>query len=359
MRLAIVSPNQFKYSETFIHSHFRELAGEKILLHGDYLPNAYSHSLEGEAFEFPIGILGRKSLEGRIARFLKKQRINLILAEYGQTGVEMMPIARKLGIPLVVHFHGFDAYRGDAMASYGKRYAEMFRTASAVIGVSRHMIQRLSDLGAPKEKLHYIPYGVDPEKFSVTDPSKSSPHFIAVGRLVEKKAPLKLLEAFWLAWQESPGIRLTIAGDGPLRTEVESFIKTRKMNEVVTLVGKVSHDEVSRLMQTSRAFVQHSVTTEDGDSEGTPLSVLEAGSTGLPVIATKHAGISDVIENEHNGFIVDEGEVELMAKCIVRLANDVGLAKRLGENAQKVVESRFTMNRYIGELDQLIQSFRN
>ena len=88
-------------------------------------------------------------------------------------------------------------------------------------------------------------------------------------------------------------------------------------------------------MRRSRAFVQHSVITSYGDREGTPLAVLEAMATALPVIATRHAGIVDVIEHDRSGLLVDERDINAMAAQIVALACDVQRAKALGLAARE------------------------
>ena len=79
-------------------------------------------------------------------------------------------------------------------------------------------------------------------------------------------------------------------------------------------------------MRHARAFLQHSVVAQDGESEGTPVSVMEAGASGMPVIATRHAGIPEVVVNEETGVLVDEHNVSAMSDAIVRLAQDPALA---------------------------------
>ena len=90
-----------------------------------------------------------------------------------------------------------------------------------------------------------------------------------------------------------------------------------------TLCGVRTPEEVAGLMRSSRAFVQHSVVTANGDSEGTPLAVLEAMASGLPVVATRHAGIADVVAHGERGLLSAEGDVETMAAHLLRLVDEV------------------------------------
>ena len=112
-----------------------------------------------------------------------------MLAEYGLSGVEMAGICRDVEVPLVVHFHGFDAYRDDILQGYGRHYPELFATASAVIGVSRHMCAQLENLGADPEKVRWNPCGFDEALFAHGDAGANPPVFLAAGRFTEKKAP--------------------------------------------------------------------------------------------------------------------------------------------------------------------------
>ena len=115
---------------------------------------------------------------------------------------------------------------------------------------------------------------------------------------------------------------------------------------------RLSEEEMRRV----RCFVQHSVEAASGDCEGTPVAIIEAGATGLPVVATRHGGIPDVVIEGETGFLVDEHDVDGMAHCMLRLAEDPALAGRLGEAARARIESCFSMQRSIGELWRIIQS---
>src|SRR5207244_2159680 len=119
-----------------------------------------------------------------------------VLAEYGGCGVWCAEACRRAGVPLIVHFHGHDASDRAILEMFEDTYAGMFETADAVIAVSRAMREKLISLGAPPEKIHYNPYGVDCGKFFGADPAAASPLFIAVGRFTAKKAPQNTLAAF-------------------------------------------------------------------------------------------------------------------------------------------------------------------
>jgi colanic acid/amylovoran biosynthesis glycosyltransferase len=107
-------------------------------------------------------------------------------------------------------------------------------------------------------------------------------------------------------------------------------------------------------MAASEVFILHSVTTSNGDSEGTPNVILEAAASGLVVISTMHAGIKDVITDGKNGLLVEERDIEGMAKCIMKVVKDRNLSSELSRNAQETVTQHYNLKTQILKLDSLI-----
>jgi glycosyltransferase involved in cell wall biosynthesis len=211
-------------------------------------------------------------------------------------------------------------------------------------------------MGAPPEKVHYVPSGVDCRDFSLTDAAVAPPTILSVGRLVEKKAPHLTLIAFARVLHECPEARLRIIGDGPLLGPCRDLVSALKLGDSVTFLGWQPHTVIRNEMQTARCFAQHSVVALDGDSEGTPVSVIEASATGLPVVATRHAGIGDVVIDGVSGFLVDELDVDGMAGALVRLLTDPALASRMGAAGRAQVEARFEKDDRVAQLWSIVES---
>lgn len=359
-RLAIISPNKFKYSETFIHAHVCELPFEKVLLHTGYLPGFMSDGLEGAdvslAEKHGKGWWKREKDAGKLlAKTLKREKIDVVLAEYGPTGVACMDACREAGVPMVVHFHGYDAYREDILGEQGRRYGELFEKSAALVAVSYDMERQLKDLGAPWDKVHFVPYGVDVERFVQVDPSANPPVLVAVGRFTAKKAPRLTVEAFAKALEEVPEAILEMIGEGELLEETRAVAEKMGLGEKVRFKGRLEHEAVASALAGARAFVQHSLRPPDGDSEGLPLAVLEAMATGLPVVATLHAGIPDAVRHGIDGLLSSEQDCMKMAEHMIRLLEDPTLAATLGGQARQRVEHLFTHQRYIAELAALLE----
>jgi glycosyltransferase involved in cell wall biosynthesis len=360
-RLCIVSPNRNVWSETFIANHIAHLPGVELVLTDGHLPK---RDVDGAPLVHPtllkrvVQRIARKAqddvLRNAVTGRLRKARIDVVLAEYGPTGEAMLPICRRLGIPLVVHFHGIDAFHVKLLKE-NAQYASILREAAAIVVVSREMEQQLLSLGCPKERLHYSCYGIDVEHFKQALPERSGKRFLAVGRFVDKKAPHLTIAAFHQAWQQDPEMKLTMAGDGPLRESTVSLARALGVEAAVEFPGVITQDQVSSRLQQARAFVQHSVVTADNDHEGTPLSILEAMASGVPVVATRHAGIPDVVEDGVSGLLCAEQDVRTMAMNLVRLAADPALAGAMGLAGRAKAERDFRLEDSLDRLHNILR----
>lgn len=346
---AILSTNRNQYSETFIQAHIRLL--RNVIVYSDgYFPSSVSLD-RGETW----GTLNvSNDRETALILSWKDNNITTVLAEYGQAGVEVMNACEKANLPLVVHFHGFDAYRNDALESYGKLYKELFQKAAKIIVVSTDMYTQLLSLGCPKEKLEQITYGVDTDLFSPPDSTKKRQGFIACGRFVYKKSPLSTIRAFAKVVEVSPNATLTFIGDGELFNAAQSLTKELKLENNVVFKGVLSPAEVADELKKHAIFVQHSVKTDQNDSEGTPLSVIEAAATGLAIVATKHGGIPDVIVNEESGFLVEERDIDLMSERMIYLVNNADLRAEFGSKARSKIMEKYRQTDYISAIEQYL-----
>jgi glycosyltransferase involved in cell wall biosynthesis len=272
------------------------------------------------------------------------KRENGILIEYGTTAAKALPALRDINKRIVVHFHGHDAHRYQTLDKYREAYKEVLQLADAIIVVSERMRGVLIDLGASQEKIHCIPCGVDIEKFGQTDVSRNPPVFFSCGRFVEKKAPHLTLMAFHKAYLKNPAIRLRMAGDGPLLKHCQDLVSQLKLKDSVTLLGVISQERVIDELSRCRAFLQHSVTAPDGDSEGTPVGILEAGAVGVPVISTVHAGIPEAVLHGETGLLVGEFDIDGMSEAILKLTADPKFAQSLGENARNHIHAKYSLD---------------
>lgn len=354
--LAIFSPNQNAYSETFIQAH-KQLPFDIRFYYSGYLPA----SLEGKSMiklRWKLRVekkllKGFSASEKKLMFSLKNEKIDAVLAEYGPTAAESLGVLEHLKIPLVVHFHGYDISVGTIINSYKERYKNVFRYASSVIAVSQKMKNDLVALGCDESKISATACAPNASFFGL-NPEYKNHQFISVGRFVEKKAPYLTVLSFRKVVEKFPSAKLLMIGEGPLLPVCKDLVIALGISESIEFTGVKPAENIGKLMESSLAFVQHSVTAENGDSEGTPVAVLEAQAAALPVIATEHAGIPDVVVHNQTGLLCKEKDVEDMANNMLRVLKEDGLAKRLGIAGRMRIQEHFTMERHLQILTDCI-----
>ncbi len=334
MLICSVQPTRSHTSETFIRAITTRLPEQVRVLRGPKaLGGWFGRDLVAHAADLRNRCAGMDAMfcaDDCYSRALRRLRPDVVLAQYGTLGAMVQEACRGLGIPLVTYFRGYDATKAHVIQQYLPSYLRLFQTAAAVVAVAPTIRDSLICLGCDEDKIEVNPSGADCEMFHGGRPESSREVFLCVGRFVPKKAPQLTLRAFAAAWKYRPSIRLQMIGDGPLLAPTRQLAESLGVDRVVRFLGARPQPSVARSMRAARAFLQHSVVAPDGDSEGTPVSVMEASACGLPVIATRHAGINDVVIHQETGLLGEEGDVVSMARHILMLAEQPALAGRLG-----------------------------
>jgi glycosyltransferase involved in cell wall biosynthesis len=367
--IAVVNINKSKYTETFINELIPRLNYNIYYLYGGELP-VYDaedrHFLSGRGtlhalallFESLFQINQGHFVQNSIASYLQAKRISLVLAEFGPVGAQMFPITRDLGIPLIVYFHGYDVFHQPTWNAQLPSYKQIFREADRVLVVSRLMLKKLHESGVPLEKLIHLPAFVNLELFPYRDRSAFPPRFIAVGRFAETKSPHLTILAFKKVAEAVPDATLVMVGKGGGGELFEAcLILTRALGleDKITFKGALSHEQVAKEMGEARAFVQHSVTTpENQDMEGKPVAIMEAMTSGLPVITTRHSGIPELITDQAHGLLVEEFDVEAMAEAMIRVARDNSLVEAMGRAASARIRNDPLIRDHVKILDGII-----
>lgn len=363
--LCIIKPNKETYSETFIKAHVDLIPAKKTVLYGGVFPvydNEGKYLIKGVfnllSYFIQKRIFNKKEISVRtraLAKYLKAQKTDVVLAEYGMVGAMVTKACKLANVPLVIHFHGADAHHHDTVNLYSDLYKKSFEYASAIVVVSKDMATKLYALGAQSEKVILNPYGVDTDKFSVADVRSSKVDFLSVGRFVEKKSPKSVVKAFGVVSAKYPQAHLYMVGDGPLLEDTKKYASELKLNENVTFAGVLSSVQVQNLMQKMRCFVQHSVTAADGDMEGTPNTILEAGASGLAIVSTLHAGIKEAVINGETGYLVAEHDVDGMAEYMLKIADDAELASTLGLKEAAYIRENYDIKYRISVLTDILK----
>jgi glycosyltransferase involved in cell wall biosynthesis len=372
--ILVLTPSKVGLTETFIRAHIDGLKGSVFYLYGYNLDFKTKDDYRlSELFETKPSFFSKFKLvlphfiyfrleqkrkllftkTALIKRFIQENNIDLVFAEYGTSGSFITPICKDLNIPLVVHFHGFDASKYAVLEEFKLGYQKMFSFASTVIAVSYAMKNALMHLGCPESKIVVNPCGPH-DNFLNIQPNFNSNSIVAVGRHTYKKAPYLTILAFQQVLKKYPDLKLILIGTGELYEVSKNMVKSLGLKNHIILPGGLPQEHIINYLKESFMFIQHSLVAENGDSEGMPVGIMEAMAAGLPVVSTRHAGIPDVVVEDETGFLVEEGDIDAMAEHILTLVNNRDLAKTFGKNGKAVIQEHFTMEKHLETINNLI-----
>jgi len=296
-------------------------------------------------------------------QILQKNDVKLIHAHFGPSGIEILPIAKELNIPLIVSFHGYD---GSILLNY-KDYKQKLKRIfeySHVIVPSQYMLNELNERVGNLVNYSIVNYGIPLENFSYVKRASvinkvdkdEKLTFLQVSNFVEKKGHFYTVSAFKELLNFYPNAQLVLAGDGYLRKEIQELVNNLGLNNKVIFPGAVDHKQVSKFMSKADVFLHHSVTSTQGDKEGIPNVIMEAMATGLPCISTIHAGIPELIKDGINGFLVEERNVESYVQKMIML---VSSSSNFSFEARDTIESDFNLELQSEKLTKIYNSLLN
>ena len=249
-------------------------------------------------------------------------------------------VAAEIDTPFTFTAHGYDVYRRPP-ADFGARAA----ASAAVVTVSQANARHIETAhGVDRRRIKVVPCGVDTRRFSPNGRRADPPHIVCVARLVPVKNLGLLLEACRLLRARGREFRCVVVGDGRSRDDLVSLRDRLRLRRVVRLVGPAPQREVLAWWRRASAAVLTS------DSEGMPVSLMEAAACSVPAVATAVGGVPEVVEDGVTGLLVPRGDDEAVASALERLLGDPPFAARLGAAARRRVEERLSLERQVERL---------
>jgi colanic acid/amylovoran biosynthesis glycosyltransferase len=290
----------------------------------------------------------------KLIGILADVKAELLHIYFGHIGVHLLPLIKAWPKPSVVSFHGADVMVDLDKPAYRTATQEMLEAVRLVLVRSESLGRALINIGCPAGKIRLqhtgIPVGDIP--FRTRDwPDKGVWKFVQACRLIEKKGLRVSLRAFAKFAEQYPVATFTIAGEGPLRSELGRVAAELGVADRVFFPGFISQNQLRELFYQSHIFLHPSEVGGDGNQEGVPNSMLEAMASGLPVFATEHGGIPEAIENGRSGILVKEGDDAALALALLeRTANPEGLAA-IARNGAEAVRKHFEQSGQTRQLE--------
>jgi colanic acid/amylovoran biosynthesis glycosyltransferase len=245
---------------------------------------------------------------------------------------------------IVVHLRGYDISalvreKGEAV------YARLFREADLFVANCQHFRARAIGLGCPEAKVVVIGSPIDTERFRLRDRSERAPDaplaLVAVGRLVEKKGFADAIAALAALVERGIDARLRLVGDGPLGPALRAQAEALGVAARVRFDGAQPQAGVIAALEASDIALAPSVRAADGDEDAPVNTLKEAMATGLPVVATRHGGIPELVRDGENGRLVPERDPAALAAAVADLAAAPGHWDALGRAGRAAVVQDF------------------
>ena len=291
-----------------------------------------------------------------IRSVLSQENAQLLHIFFGHIGVHLLPLIRTWRHPRVISFHGADVLVDMDKRAYRMATKEMLDLVTRVFVRSASLQRAVIELGCDEKKIELVRTGIPLQEFPFREreyPTDGNWRFLHASRLVQKKGIATTLHAFTVFSNQYPKATLTIAGEGPMLTELKDLTRKLKIADRVMLPGFLPPKKLREVYYASHIFLHPSETGSDGNQEGIPNSMLEAMATGLPVFATKHGGIPEAIEDGVSGVLVAERDHEALSRALLAAAKTPELLKSLARNGANVVATKFDQRKQIEQLEEL------
>ncbi len=282
-------------------------------------------------------------------------------AHNGFRAIVTRDFTAALGKPLLVNFYGSDISDRTFLRRAKSGYEKIFHQARFLLVEGQAMRRRLLELGAPEEKIRIQRIAIDPLEYPFRErdwDGLREIRLLFIGRLVGKKGLAVGLQALAYTKLDFPW-KLTVIGDGPLRTHLEQQTAALGLRDRVTFAGYRSLSEIRSAIQDHDLLFQPSRTAADGDSEGgAPTVILEAQACGLPVVSTLHDDIPNVTVPGQSAWLAPQGDADALAYVLRQAVEESPRWGQMGRTGRAKIESDHDVNREILALENLYEQAR-
>lgn len=265
-----------------------------------------------------------------LINLLKQEDIQILHAHFAHTAIRYLPLAKALGLPLVVSFYGHDYEKIPFTKPYYKTaYQKLFKQAHTLICEGPHGKEILINMGCNAEKIKIIPLGIksiyeDVRPLFYTKPLTDRPiKLLQIADFTPKKGQDLSIRAVDALIQRGIKVELSLVGrarDENFALKCESLIKELSLTGVVKIVPFVPYNKLKFQFAQHDIFIHPSRYTEDRDCEGgAPVILLDAQAAGLPIVSTKHCDIPFLVKHGITGFLTEEESIEGLADSVMQI----------------------------------------
>ncbi|MDP1545324.1 MAG: glycosyltransferase [Anaerolineales bacterium] len=296
-------------------------------------------------------------LTEKYAGMLRNCGAEVLHAHFGHVGYQALALKRRLNLPLVVTFYGFDMSSLPTRRSWRKAYRLLFQEADKFLVEGSTMAEKLGKLGCPSGKIiiQHIAVDLSNIEFEPRQWDGRSPvNIFMAGRFVEKKGFIYAIRAFAKISSKWSSAQLRIAGDGPLRKNLEAEISKLGITKRVHLLGAQSYSNYLTEARQAHIFMSPSITARNGDTEGgAPTTLIEMQASGLPVLSTYHADIPHIVRDGVTGFLVKEKDTMALADKLDWFLSNSEAWQEMGVAGRKYMLEEHNIEVEVRKLEQV------
>jgi glycosyltransferase involved in cell wall biosynthesis len=292
-----------------------------------------------------------------LARLLDRGEYRHLHAHFANVPTTVAELVHRLtSIP-----YSFTAHAKDIYLTPPVELARKIASATCVLTCTAYNQGYLADLAPNGTPVRLAYHGIDVGHFGATPPdaprcNDGAPLILSVGRFCEKKGFEYLLEACRILKERGRPFRCQIVGYGELQGRLETMIAYFGLRRSVSLVGKMTQDQLAALYPQATMFVLPCLVTDNGDRDGIPNVLIEAMVSRTAVISTDVSGISELVEHKRNGLLVQQRDARALANAMETLLLRPGLRTRLAERGRQTVLRWFTLEASASNVHGILSS---
>jgi len=356
-RAAVFNTNYLPHSQTFVY--------EQLVNHKRYAAEVFCWRTKNLEW-FPFDRVHRANFTYGLTRYspafyrrFRDEPFSIVHAHFATGAVYALPYVRRFELPFVVTFHGYDVPLFWNAQRFEPEFwpfllhsSEVLEKMTLGLCASTELKELLMAHGVPEEKLRVHRLGIDLARFTPRTTKEAAPLRIClIGRFVEKKGIEYAIRAY--APHASDEVLLDIVGDGPLAPDLHALVTRLSLDRFVSFLGVLRPDEVAKHLSACDILLAPSVVTRSGDRESGLIVAKEASACGIPVIATMHGGLPDIIDEGSTGFLVPERDVTRLSERLERLIADPSLRRRMGVAGRLKMEREYDARERVAELEDI------
>ncbi len=358
VRTYLPPPENWIYHQVKNVERYRSVFAAKGTTHPDAFPFDPLYSLRQSPLYFRLFDRGFRKYAHYSTFFeyvAKKENAKAVHAHGGGIATYVASTAERLALPLVTSFYGVDMWKHpDGERGLRHKYADVFRIGALFLAEGPAAASQLMRIGGPEDKILVHRLGVDVAAIPFHERRGEGRELkvLMASRFVEKKGIPYGVEAFCRVARDNPGMRLTIVGDGGSRKDAlvkKNILETAQRHGVAAQVSVHRFMSLGTLQDLAREhdiLLHPSVQASSGDSEGghpVVMTMLAAG--GMPILATRHCDIPEIVDDGRTGWLVSERNADEIETVLRTIVSDWSAAPELGRNARKLVEERYDIRK--------------